>query len=87
MTRRSKYLSIALQAADGSNEFLRYFHAFPMAKFHGLLTLAISVFDCCHFKCNSYNGVIILLVSKTGFGRTILLGLTILPVENTTSIA
>ena len=86
MAKRNKSLSIALQAAGGTNEFFRYFHAFPIAKFLGILTMAISVIDCCHFKCNSYDGVILLLVSKTGFGRTILLGVAILPVEDTGGI-
>ena len=87
MAKRNKFLSIALQAADGTNECFRYFHAFPMAKFLGILTMAISIIDCCHIKCNSYDGVILLLVSKTGFDRTILLGVAILLVEDTASIA
>ena len=87
MSSLNEYLSTVLQAAEGSNEFFRYFHAFPIARHHGLLTQAISVIDCCHWKCNSYDGVMLFLVSKTGFGKTILLAVAILPVEDAASIA
>ena len=78
--------TIALQG-DQHNQFYRLFVGFPIAKHHGKLTLAVLIADCFHFQTPHYDGVAIVIVSKTGFGRTIIHAFAIFPIEDTNNIA
>ena len=67
--------------------FGRLFVGFPIAEFQNVLTLPVLQIDCFHYQCHSYDGVAIILCSKTGFGKIILLAFGIIPVEDTNNIA
>ena len=46
----------------------------------------VLVVDCFHFKTASYDGVCMNFVSRTGFGRTILVAIAIIPIEDVNHI-
>ena len=68
--------SAALQpnfhSADESMEMMfgRLFVGFPIAEHQKILTLPVLQIDCFHYQCYSYNGVAIILCSKTGFRKS-----------------
>ena len=67
--------------------FGRLFIGFPIAVHQHILTLPVLQIDSFHYQCYSYDGVAIILCSKTGFGSIILLAFAIIPVEDTNNIA
>ena len=77
--------TVALQS-DDCNQFYRLFVGFPMAKYHGILTLPILVVDCFHYQCPQYDGTAIVMVTKTGFGSSVFLAFGIIPSEDTNSV-
>ena len=79
-------VTCALQFEEESNIFFRCFIAFPIAQELGRLTMNIIVADCFHFKTESCDFVIMNLATRTGFGRTILLAIAIIPIENVNHI-
>ena len=82
----NKDISVALQS-DDHNQFYRLFVGFPIAKHHGRLTIPILIVDSFHYQSTHYDGVAIVIVSKTGFGRTIILAVGIIPTEDTNNVA
>ena len=78
--------SVALQA-DQNEQFYRLFVGFPIAKHYGRLTLPILNVDSFHYQSKQYDGVAVVLTSKTGFGRNIMLAFAIIPVEDTNNMA
>ena len=46
----------------------------------------VLVADCFHYKTPSYDGVCMNIVSKTGFGRTVLCAIAVIPIENSDHI-
>ena len=48
----------------------------------GKLTMDVLVADCFHYKTPSYNGVCMNIVTRTGFGRTILCAIAVIPIKN-----
>ena len=46
----------------------------------------VLVADCFHYKTPSYDGVCMNIVSRTGFGRTILCAIAIIPIEDSNHI-
>jgi len=79
-------VTVALQG-DQRNQVYRLFVGFPIAKHHGKLTIPILIADCHHFQTPHYDGVALVIVSKTGYGHTILHAFAILPIEDTNHIA
>ena len=68
------FLSFAGDISDASvvlqgDKFYPLFVGFPVAKHHRRLMLPILLVDCLHYQSPQYNGVAIVFVSKTGFGR------------------
>ena len=63
--------SVALQADQSTDQFLRLFVGFPIAAHHGILTMPILVIDAFHFQSKHYDGRAIIFASKCGFGKTI----------------
>ena len=59
---------------------------FPISAELGKLTMDVLVADCCHYKTPSYDGVCMNIVTKSGFGRTILCAIAIIPIENSNHI-
>ena len=78
---KSKDVSVALQC-DVSNRFLRLFVGLPIARHIGTLTAPIIVGDAHHYKTVSFDGRLYAITSKDGYGKTVLLSLTIIPEEN-----
>ena len=78
--------SVVLQS-DQRNQFYRLFVGFPIARHYGILTIPILNIDSFHYQSKQYDGVAIVLTSKTGFGRNIMLAFAIIPVEDTNNIA
>jgi len=76
-----KTVSVALQA-DSEHRFCRWFHGFPIAKYHGVLTQPPYIVDCFHPKCKMYGGRIFLFASRTGFGRTVIEAIAYIPDES-----
>ena len=75
-------LTIALQL-DDQKRFYRLFIGFPQAtEFHGLITYSFMQTDGFHFKGTCYDGVCIVYVTKTGFGRNLILGFSVVPCES-----
>ena len=46
----------------------------------------VLVADCFHYKTPSYDGVCMNIVSRTGFGRTILCAIAVIPIEDSNHI-
>ena len=78
--------SVVLQA-DASSQFYRLFIGFPIAHQHGQSTLPILMVDCFHYQCPNYDGIAIVLTSRTGFGLSVTYAFAIIPVEDTNNIA
>ena len=78
--------TVALQS-DQHHQFYRVFVGFPIAKFHGIVTLPILVVDCFHYQCPQYDGTAIVMATKNGFGHSIFLAFGIIPSEDTNSVA
>ena len=78
--------TVALQS-DQNDQFYRLFVGFPIAKFHGIVTLPILVVDCFHYQCPQYDGTAIVMATKNGFGHSIFLAHGIIPTEDTNSVA
>jgi hypothetical protein len=79
---KNKKLTVMLQT-DVSGRFLRLFVGFPAALLVGKLTMAFYVADCFHYKCSTYDGDIFAVVSKNGYGESVLLAIGIIPKEKT----
>ena len=58
----------------------------PIALELGNLTMDILVADCFHYKTPTYDGVCMNIVTRTGFGRTILCAIAVIPIENASHI-
>jgi hypothetical protein len=84
---KNKNLTVALQSEVNTNSFLRLFVGFPIALEVGELTMDVMVTDCFHQKSKNYDGVVMHIVSRTGFGRTILCAIAIIPIEDTNHIS
>ena len=84
--RNEQTTSVALQTEDGNDTFLRFFMGFPIALELGKLTMDVLVADCFHYKTPSYEGVCMNIVSRTGFGCTILCAIAIIPIEDSNHI-
>ena len=52
----------------------------------GKLTMNILVADCFHYKKPSYDGVCMNIVTRTGFGHTILCIIAVITIENANHI-
>ena len=50
------------------------------------LTMDVLVADCFYYKTPSYDGVCMNIVTRTGFGQTVLRVIAIIPIENTNHI-
>ena len=74
-------VSVALQV-DSEHRFCRWFHGFPIAKYHGVLTQPPYIVDCFHSKSKMYSGRIFLFASRTGFGRTVIEAIAYIPSES-----
>ena len=59
---------------------------FPIAMKLGKLTMDVLVADCFHYKTPSYDGVCMNIVTRTGFGRTVLCAIAVIPTENSNHI-
>ena len=79
-------VTIALQS-NQHNQFHRVFVGFPMSGYHGRLTVPILIADCFHYRSPHYDGVGIIICSKSPFGRTIIHAFGIIPIEDTNSIS
>ena len=75
-------VSVMLQT-DEDGRFLRLFVGLPAALRVGELTVPYYVADCFHYKCSSYDGAMFAIVSKNGYGETVLLAIAIIPIEKT----
>jgi hypothetical protein len=86
-----KHLPVYAKAPASLNEGVsrscRLFLGFPIAKHHGTLTQPLYNVDCYHRKCKMYSGVTMVFASKTGFGRTAIEAIAIIPNESTAHIA
>jgi hypothetical protein len=87
LASKNKNLTVALQSEANTNSFFRLFLGFPIALEVGELTMDVLVTDCFHQKCKSYDGVVMHIVSRTGFGRTVLCAIAIIPIEDTNHIS
>jgi hypothetical protein len=87
LAENNKNLTVALQSEANLNSFFRLFVGFPIALEVGQLTMDVMVTDCFHQKSLNYDGVVMHIVSRTGFGRTVLCAIAIIPIEDTNHIA
>ena len=80
--------SVALQS-DSQGRFFRAFIGCPsgIAQAQKYFTVPILFIDCCHYQCPQYDGVIIILNSKTGNGEILPLAFGIIPIENVNNIS
>ena len=78
--------SAVLQTEQGNNSFLQFFMGFPISLELGKLTMDVLVANCFHYKTPSYDGVCMNIVTRTGFGRTILGAIAAIPIENSNHI-
>ena len=78
--------SAVLQTEEGNNTFLCFLMGLPIALELGKLTMDVLVADCFHYKTLSYDGVCMNIVTRTGFGCTILCAITVIPIENVNHI-
>ena len=74
-------ISLALQV-DVRGRFLRLFIGLPIALYVGELTLPILSTDAFHFQTPSFTGRAVCTVSKDGYGKAVLLSISIVPTEN-----
>mmetsp|Transcript_10881 Transcript_10881/g.10527 ORF Transcript_10881/g.10527 Transcript_10881/m.10527 type:complete len:87 (-) Transcript_10881:84-344(-) len=58
----------------------------PISLELGKLTMNVLVADCFHYKTPSYGRVCLNIVTRTGFGRTILCAIAVIPIENSNHI-
>ena len=79
-------VTACLQTELDSNSFFRLFLDMPICKELGKLTMDVLVADCFHFKTPSFDGVCMNIVTRSGFGRTILCAIAIIPIENVNHI-
>lgn len=74
-------ISLALQV-DVNGRFLRLYIGLPIALYVGELTLPIMSTDVFHFQTPSFDGRMVCTVSKDGYGKVVLLSISIIPTEN-----
>jgi len=79
---KNKRVTAMLQT-DVKGRFLRLFVGLPAALLVGKLTMPFYVADCFHYKCSTYDGSMFAIVSKNGYGESVLLAIAIIPIEKT----
>ena len=62
------------------------FMGFPIALELGKLTMDVLIADYFHYRTPNYDGVCMNMVTKTGFGLTILCAIAVILIENTNHI-
>jgi hypothetical protein len=87
LANKNKNLTVALQSEANSNSFFRLLVVFPIALEVGQLPMDVMVTDCFHQISKDYDDVVMHIVSRTGFGRTVLCAIAIIPLEDTNHIA
>merc|ERR1712115_477414 len=76
-----------LNSPSSEPMFGRLFVGFPIAAHQNILTLPVLQINCFHYQCYSHDGVAVVLCSKTGFGKIVLLAFGMIPVEDTNNLA